>query len=99
GELIARAAVAAGLRPRLAGRRPAVAALAGELGLEHRAFRLDDAGALRAALASVPLVLHCAGPFGATHWPVAEACLATGRHSLDLTREIPAFESLAARRR
>ncbi|HEY3108563.1 MAG TPA: saccharopine dehydrogenase NADP-binding domain-containing protein [Chloroflexota bacterium] len=97
GELIARAAVAERLRPRLAGRRPAVAALADELGLEHRLFPLDDAGALRAALADVPLVLHCAGPFGATHWPVAEACLATGRHYLDLTGEIAVFESLAAR--
>jgi short subunit dehydrogenase-like uncharacterized protein len=96
GELIARAAAAAGLRPRLAGRRPsAVAALAGELGLEHRAFPLEDARALRDALHDLPLVLHCAGPFGATHRPVAEACLTTGRHYLDLTGELAVFASLA----
>src|SRR5439155_24717520 len=68
-----------------------------ELGLGHRAFPLDDAAALRGALEGVPLVLHCAGPFGPTHGPVAAACLATGRHYLDLTGEIAVFESLAAR--
>jgi short subunit dehydrogenase-like uncharacterized protein len=98
GELIARAAVAEGLRPRLAGRRgPAVAALAEQLGLEHRALPVDDAGAMRAALEGVPLVLHCAGPFGATHRPVVQACLASSRHYLDLTGEIGVFESLAGR--
>jgi short subunit dehydrogenase-like uncharacterized protein len=98
GELIARAAAGAGLRPRLAGRRAGpVAALAAELGLEHRAFPLDDAAALGRALEGVPLVLHCAGPFGATHRPVVDAALASGRHYLDLTGEIAVFEALAAR--
>ena len=43
GDLIAREAVARGLRPVLAGRNAeAVAALAGELGLERRVFALDS---------------------------------------------------------
>src|SRR5688572_24943205 len=47
GALIAREAVRRGLRPVLAGRdAPAVAALANELGLEARAFPLDDAASL-----------------------------------------------------
>lgn len=98
GRLIARRAVDAGLRPLLAGRNGAeVAALAGELGLEHRVFALDDADALDAALREVPVVAHAAGPFSRTALPMAEACLRTGRHYLDITGEIEVFESLAAR--
>ena len=47
GELAAREAVERGLRPVLAGRNAdAVGALARQLGLEHRAFGLDDPTAL-----------------------------------------------------
>jgi short subunit dehydrogenase-like uncharacterized protein len=98
GGLIARLAVEHGLRPLLAGRDAAgVGALANELGLEHRVFPLDDTAALDAALAGVAAVLHCAGPFSRTSRPMADACLRTGRHYLDITGEIAVFESLAAR--
>jgi short subunit dehydrogenase-like uncharacterized protein len=98
GALIARTAVARGHRPVLAGRNAsAVAALANELGLEHRAFALDDPAALDAGLAGAGVVLHCAGPFAHTYRPMADACLRAGAHYLDVTGEISVFEGLARR--
>ena len=98
GELVAREAVDRGLSPILAGRSAdSVARLAGELGLEHRAFGLGDPGALRHGLADCDLVLHCAGPFVDTSRPMVEACLATGTHYLDITGEIPVFEAVFGR--
>ncbi|MFF4650076.1 saccharopine dehydrogenase family protein [Streptomyces sp. NPDC001380] len=98
GRLIAHLAAARGQRPVLAGRSAApVAALAAELGLEHRAFDLADAGAVRAALHGVGAVAHCAGPFSTTAAPMVDACLATGTHYLDITGEIDVFERIHAR--
>jgi short subunit dehydrogenase-like uncharacterized protein len=98
GELIARAGVARGHRPILAGRNAAtVGALAQELSIESRAFGVDDPGALDAGLAGVGLVLNCAGPFSRTAEAVASACLRLGVHYLDVTGEIPVFEMLALR--
>jgi short subunit dehydrogenase-like uncharacterized protein len=98
GRLIARMAAEHGVRPILAGRSAAaVAEQAGALGLEHRAFSLDDAAAVRRGLSGVSAVLHCAGPFSRTFRPMADACLATGVHYLDITGEIEVFEGLAAR--
>lgn len=98
GNLIARLAVERGLRPLLAGRdRDKINRLASELGLEQRAFALDDRGALDAALQQVAAVLHCAGPFSHTSGPMADACLRTKTHYLDITGEIAVFETLAAR--
>jgi len=92
GRLIVREAVAAGLRPVVAGRnRVAVEALAREHDLEARAFDLIDRAALAAALADVPLVLNCAGPFSQTVEAMLGACLATGVHYLDITGEIDVF--------
>lgn len=98
GEAAARLAVAQGLRPILAGRDGAkLEALARQLGVEFRVCALDDAPALERALRDVPVVLHCAGPYKFTSKPMADACLRAGVHYLDLTGEIPVFESLAAR--
>jgi short subunit dehydrogenase-like uncharacterized protein len=98
GALIARAAVQRGLAPILAGRKGAlVSALAGELGLPHRAFALDDPRALDQGLADIDVVLHCAGPFVHTSEPMASACLRQRAHYLDVTGEIAVFEALAAR--
>ena len=98
GELIARAAVEQGLRPRLAGRDPVrLRRLADKLELDHAVAPLDDAAALDAALAGLPLVLHCAGPFRLTHQPMADACLRNRAHYLDLAGEIGVVEALAAR--
>jgi short subunit dehydrogenase-like uncharacterized protein len=91
GRLIAREAAARGLSPVLAGRSVQVQALADELGLAHRVFALDDAGAVRSGLDGIGLVLHCAGPFSATSAPMLEGCLAAGAHYLDITGEIDVF--------
>jgi short subunit dehydrogenase-like uncharacterized protein len=98
GELVAREAVRRGLRPVLAGRSgESLAALAGELGLAHRVFALDNPAAIDAGLADMTCVLHCAGPFAHTAKAMADACLRRRVHYLDITGEIAVFESLAAR--
>jgi short subunit dehydrogenase-like uncharacterized protein len=98
GALIAREAVARGHRPILAGRSAdAVAGLAKELGLDHRAFGLDDPRAVDARLKDVGSVLHCAGPFAHTYPAMANACLRNKAHYLDITGEVQVFEGLAAR--
>jgi len=97
GTLIARLAVQQGLRPTLGGRNPdKVAPLAAELGLEYRAFSLNDAAAMDAALVEVTAVLHCAGPFSQTSQPLIEGCLRTKRHYLDITGEVLVLEAIAA---
>jgi short subunit dehydrogenase-like uncharacterized protein len=98
GALTARAAVERGMRPILAGRNAAaLAALAGELGLDYRVVALDDPAGLDNLLDGVTAVLHCAGPFVFTSQPMADACLRNGVHYLDITGEIGVYEALAAR--
>jgi len=98
GELIAREAVRRGLKPTLAGRnREAVTKLASELQLPARIFTLDEPVALDAGLQGMTAILHCAGPFAHTFRAVADACLRTKTHYLDITGEIAVFEGLAAR--
>jgi len=99
GELAAREAAARGLRPVLAGRNAAaVSALALELGLDSRAFSLDEPEAARRGIEGMSAVLHCAGPFVRTSKPMVEACLAAGAHYLDITGEIAVFEPILSRR-
>ena len=96
GALIAQEALAHGLQPLLAGRDGArLGRQARGLGLQALAFDLEDQAGLDAALERVPAVVHCAGPFVHTSAPMAQACLRTGTHYLDITGEIAAFESLA----
>jgi len=98
GELTARLAAVRGLKPVLAGRNAAsFEPLARELGFEARAFSLDDGAALDAGLQGIDVVLHCAGPFAHTSKAMADACLRTRTHYLDITGEIVVFESLHAR--
>jgi short subunit dehydrogenase-like uncharacterized protein len=98
GSLIARAALARGHQPILAGRNAEpLATFARELALEHRIFALDDPDAVAEGVRGVRLVLHCAGPFAHTSKPMADACLRSGAHYLDITGEVSVFESLAAR--
>lgn len=98
GRLAAEHAVSRGLAPILAGRGAGkVRAVADRLGLNWRAFPLDDAVALRQGLEGVSAVLHAAGPFSATSRPIADACLAARVHYVDVTGEIDVFEALAAR--
>jgi short subunit dehydrogenase-like uncharacterized protein len=80
GELTARAAVARGLRPVLAGRARAPLAT------------LDSPASLATALSGAAVVLNRAGPFSATARPMLAACRAAGAHHLDITGEIAVFE-------
>jgi short subunit dehydrogenase-like uncharacterized protein len=98
GRLIAAEAVARGLRPVLAGRDAGrVAPLAGELGLEWRAFGLEDAAALARVIEPFDLVLHAAGPFARTSAAMVRACLEARTHYLDITGEIPVLEAIYSR--
>src|SRR5215211_5199059 len=97
GQLIVERALQQGLRPVLAGRSEKKLRLQAEQHkLDCRAFPLHDAAKLDSALREVEAVLHCAGPFVHTFRPMAEACLRTKRHYVDISGEIPAFEALAA---
>ena len=98
GKLTARVAAERDLKPILAGRNEAkLKAIAQHLGLSYRVFELSDTAALDTALGDVNVVLHIAGPFSATSKPMADACLRTGTHYLDITGEIDVFEALARR--
>lgn len=97
GELIAREAVARGMRPVLAGRsKQKIARLAAELDCPSAVFDLDDHTALVSTLSEVAAVLHCAGPFSQTAASMMQGCLATHVHYLDITGEIDVFELAAS---
>jgi short subunit dehydrogenase-like uncharacterized protein len=98
GELVVAEALAAGVRPIVAGRdAKRVDDLARVHELEGRSAPLDDPLRLDAALEGVRVVLHCAGPFIHTSRPMLEACLRRGVHYLDITGELAVFEAVAAR--
>ncbi len=98
GQLIAREAIARGHKPVVAGRnRDAVATLARTLGLESRTFALDDSAAVSNGLSGMSAVIHCAGPFAHTAKQMADGCLRSHVHYLDITGEIAVFEAMAAR--
>lgn len=95
GELIAREAVARGMKPILAGRsRAKVERLAKELNLESRVFDLDRPAGIAEHLRGAKVVLLTAGPFSATSQPMVQACLQAGAHYLDITGEIDVFEQV-----
>lgn len=97
GKLIVEEALRQGLKPILAGRdEKQLRAQADPLGLAYRAFDLSDAAALTSALQEVEAVLHCAGPFSLTFRNMAQACIANGKHYVDISGEIEEFEALAA---
>ncbi|HEX5944448.1 MAG TPA: saccharopine dehydrogenase NADP-binding domain-containing protein [Anaerolineales bacterium] len=97
GQLIVARALKEGLRPVLAGRNEKkLRAQAEQYSLDCRAFSLHHTAKLDAALLEVDAVLHCAGPFIHTFRQMAEACLRTKRHYVDISGEIPGFEALAS---
>ena len=97
GQLIVELATKDGLRPILAGRdEKKLRAQARKHNLEYRAFSLDGTSKLDSALNEVDAVLHCAGPFVHTFRQMAEACLRTKKHYVDINGEILGFEALAA---
>ncbi|HEY8570027.1 saccharopine dehydrogenase family protein [Microbulbifer sp.] len=93
GELIARKAVARGLKPILSGRSAAkLQPLANELGLAAIAVSLDDEDVLARTLRDVAVVIHCAGPFSATAEPMMRACIKSGTHYQDITGEMAVYQ-------
>ena len=93
GRLITERAREEGLAPVLAGRNSdKTRAAADELGLEWRAFALDDANVLAENLSDIDAVIHCAGPFSATSAPMIDGCLASRAHYFDITGEMLVFE-------
>ena len=96
GQLIVELATKDGLCPILAGRdEKKLREQAEKYDLEYRAFALDETDKLDSALLEVDAVLHCAGPFVLTYRQMAEACIRTGRHYVDISGEIEGFEALA----
>lgn len=93
GRMASALAQQAGLETVLAGRdRVALLELAQELGLEARAFALDDAREVAQALADVDVLLNCAGPFARTAQVLMAACLETGTHYLDIAAELDSYQ-------
>jgi short subunit dehydrogenase-like uncharacterized protein len=96
GQLIVELAVKQGMHPILAGRDEGkLRAQAEKYSLEYRAFSLEETEKLDSALLEADAVLHCAGPFVLTFRQMAEACLRTKRHYVDISGEIEGFEALA----
>jgi short subunit dehydrogenase-like uncharacterized protein len=95
GSLIAQQACEVGHRPLLAGRsEPTLKALANRLDLPYRVLALDEPLTLSEGLSDVDLVLNTAGPFLHTAAPLAEACLSSGTHYLDISNELQVFRTL-----
>jgi short subunit dehydrogenase-like uncharacterized protein len=89
GGLIAREARARGHNVILAGRDQArLEALAQQLGTSFRVFDMGQRDTIDRGLTGVRLVLNCAGPFSLTASTLAQACLRTGAHYLDIAGEI-----------
>ncbi len=83
------------MRPILASRSErTLAPLAAELQLDYRVLSLDEPDALDAGLADISTVLNCAGPFTFTASRLAQACIRTQTHYLDLAGEVPEFETM-----
>lgn len=95
GDLIARYSRQYNLQPVLAGRRKEVIEpLANKLDLPYRIFDLNEEAALQSALKEIKAVIHAAGPFHYTAKQMAEACLKTGTHYIDINGDITVFEML-----
>jgi len=95
-ELIFELAVKDDMKPVLAGRNLGkIEPMAKRFGLPFRVFGLDDANRVADNLSDIAVVLNCAGPFTRTAQLMAEGCIRTGVHYLDITGEVEVFEMLA----
>lgn len=96
GGLIAEAARAAGHNVVLGGRDEGrLKPLAERLGVKYRCFDMAaPRDAVDRALTGVRLVLNAAGPFSLTAPTLAQACMRTGTHYLDLAGEVPEHRGL-----
>ena len=92
GRLVAAEILRRGANAVLVGRNAAkLEIVAEDLGgqVQTRVAALDDAPALRDALASCAAVISCAGPFSEYGEPVLRAAIESGTHYLDTTGEQP----------
>ena len=95
GRLIARYAAEYNLTPILSGRsKLVIEQMAKELNLSYRVIDLDKEEELISVLQEVKVVLHAAGPFNNTARQMADACIKTGTHYLDINGDISVFEML-----
>lgn len=95
GRLIAEEAKRRGLNVILGGRNErAVTELGKALDLPTRVFTLDERDATERGVVGVRLVLNCAAPFSITASALAQACLRSGTHYLDISSEVADFRSL-----
>ncbi|HTE28677.1 saccharopine dehydrogenase family protein [Flavitalea sp.] len=95
GQLIARHANEYHLQPVLAGRnKEAIQKLSSELHFPYLIIDLDNREALEQSLGNFDVVLNAAGPFDQTAHPMADACIRTKTHYLDINGDISVFESL-----
>jgi len=95
GRIIAELATARDIEVILGGRNEAaIEQMGAEMGLPHRVFSLADPIEVAAGLQGIHTVLHCAGPFSHTAAPMAQACIESHTHYLDITGEIGVFEYL-----
>lgn len=98
GRLLTEHVCKLGMRPVLSGRDGGkLERLASRFGLDHRLACISEPAALDDAFRDTRVVLNAAGPFSKTAEPIADACLRTGAHYLDITAEVPVIERLAAR--
>lgn len=96
GNLICEIAAKKGWKPTIAGRNAEkVKEQAEKFGFPYVVFDISETEKLEAELKKVQVVLHCAGPFMFTAKQMAEACLKTKTHYLDITGEWQVFEMLA----
>ncbi len=97
GNLIAELACKQGLKPVLAGRnKEKLLQQAKNLGLEYRVFDIANHETVKECIKEFVTVIHCAGPFINTYKNMAQACIETNTHYLDITGEYLVIEKLAA---
>ncbi len=96
GELIVELLTTDGHRPTISGRSAdKLEEQASRTGLPSIVIDLANQAELENALRKFDVVIHCAGPFAHTFRAMADACISTGTHYLDITGEAEVFAGLA----
>ena len=97
GKLITQLSIQQGLIPIIGGRnKELLLSQAAALNLEYRVFDLDDKEQVQEILQEFIAVINCAGPFIHTYKHMAEACIQTQTHYIDITGEYKVIEHLNA---
>lgn len=92
GRMAAEHAKVAGVPLVLAGRsEAALSKLSADLGVEYRVFGLEDAATIGSGLASISVILNCAGPFMRTADALMRASIHNGIHYLDTAAELDSY--------